>query len=50
MGILFYSFAVFLAPMQADLGWSVAQLTGAYSLALLVSGVAPVPHRCTERS
>lgn len=42
-GVLFYSFAVFLTPMQEDLGWSVAQLTGAYSLALLVSGVAAIP-------
>jgi MFS family permease len=42
-GILYYSFAVFLAPMQNDLGWSMAQMTGAYSLALLISGVAAIP-------
>lgn len=42
-GILFYSIAVFLAPMQAELGWSVAQITGAYSLALLISGIAALP-------
>lgn len=42
-GVLFYSFTVFLAPMQAELGWSIAQMTGAYSLALLVSGVAAIP-------
>lgn len=42
-GVLFYSFAVFLTPMRTDLGWSVAQLTGAYSLALLLTGVAAVP-------
>src|SRR5688500_8412164 len=29
--------------MEAELGWSRAQLTGAFSLALLVSGVAAVP-------
>jgi MFS family permease len=42
-GILYYSFAVFLAPMHDDLGWSVASMTGAFSLALLISGVAAVP-------
>jgi MFS family permease len=42
-GILYYAFAVFLAPMHEDLGWSIAQLTGAFSLALLVSGVAALP-------
>jgi MFS family permease len=42
-GILFYSFSVFLAPMQAEFGWSVTQLTGAYSLALLISGMAAMP-------
>ncbi|HUG16061.1 MAG TPA: MFS transporter [Thermomicrobiales bacterium] len=42
-GILYYAFAVFLTPMHEDLGWSVAQLTGAFSLALLISGVAAVP-------
>jgi MFS family permease len=42
-GILYYAFAVLLGPMEAELGWSRAQLTGAFSLALLVSGVAAVP-------
>lgn len=42
-GILFYAFTVFIAPMQADLGWSQVALTGAFSLALLCSGVAAVP-------
>ncbi len=41
-GILYYAFAVFLVPMQRDLGFSAAQLTGAFSLALLVSAVAGV--------
>ncbi|HEX5497621.1 MAG TPA: MFS transporter, partial [Thermomicrobiales bacterium] len=39
-GILYYTFAVVLAPMQRDLGWSTAAITGAYSLALLVAGLA----------
>lgn len=42
-GVLFYGFTVFLGPMGADLGWSRAAMTGAFSLALLVSGVAAVP-------
>jgi MFS family permease len=41
-GILYYAFAVFLVPMQRDLGFSAAQLTGAFSVALLVSGVAGI--------
>ena len=39
-GILFYAFSVFLVPMREALGWSEAALTGAYSLGLLVSGMA----------
>ena len=42
-GVLYYAFAVFLTPMSADLGWSQAHLTGAFSVALLVSGLAAVP-------
>ncbi len=36
-GILYYAFAVFLVPMQTELGWSTPQITGAYSLALVVT-------------
>lgn len=42
-GILYYAFSVFVAPMQAELGWSPVALNGAYSLALLCSGLAAVP-------
>src|SRR5919202_7006707 len=42
-GILYYAFTVFVAPMQAGLGWSRVAITGAYSLALLCSGLAAVP-------
>ncbi|MFO7170043.1 MAG: MFS transporter [Chloroflexota bacterium] len=42
-GILYYAFSVFVAPMQAELGWSQPAITGAFSLALLCSGVAAVP-------
>jgi MFS family permease len=41
-GILYYAFSAFLVPMQRDLGLSAAELTGAFSLALLVSGVAGI--------
>lgn len=39
-GVLTYAFAVVLVPMQDATGWSAAAITGAYSLALLVSGLA----------
>ncbi len=42
-GILYYGFTVFVKPMQAALGWSTAELTGAFSLALLCSAVAALP-------
>jgi MFS family permease len=41
-GILYYAFAAFLVPMQRELGYSTAQLTGAFSLALAVSAIAGV--------
>jgi hypothetical protein len=42
-GVLYYAFSVFLDPMQREFGWSRTQLTAAYSLALLISGVAAFP-------
>ena len=42
-GIVYYAFSVFLVPMGDDLGWSRATLTGAYSLALLIAGLAAIP-------
>jgi predicted MFS family arabinose efflux permease len=42
-GVLVYAFGVFLLPMQHNLGWSRTALTGAYSLAIIVSGVAAIP-------
>jgi MFS family permease len=42
-GVLYYAFAVFQVPMQRDLGWSKAELTGAYSLALATSALAAFP-------
>jgi MFS family permease len=42
-GILYYAFAVYLAPMQAELGWSRGDMTGAFSLALLLAGLTAIP-------
>ena len=42
-GVLYYSFSVFIRPIEAEMGWSRTQVTGAFSIALLVSGVAAVP-------
>jgi MFS family permease len=42
-GILYYAFSVFVTPMQAELGWTTVELTGAYSLALLCAGLAAIP-------
>ena len=49
-GVLYYAFSVFLLPMQQELGWSPATLTGGYSLALLLSGLAaPLVGRWLDR-
>ena len=42
-GVLTYAFTVFIAPMEAELGWSRAAITGAFSLATLVAGLAALP-------
>lgn len=42
-GILYDAFTVFLKPMEAELGWSSSQLTGAFSLSLLIGGFAGIP-------
>lgn len=42
-GVLYYAFSVFLTPMEADLGWSRAVTTGAFSLALVISGITAIP-------
>lgn len=50
-GVLYYAFSVLVEPMQADLGWSRAEITGAFSLAIVVLGVVGVPvgHWLDER-
>lgn len=42
-GALFYCFAVMLAPMRDDLGASTAELSGALTLSLAITGLAAVP-------
>jgi MFS family permease len=42
-GVLYYTFGVYLAPMEAELGWSRGDMTGAFSLALLLAGLAAIP-------
>ncbi|WP_393162884.1 MFS transporter [Nonomuraea marmarensis] len=49
-GVLYYAFSVFIPPMSRDLNAGVAQLTGAITLAVLVSGVAaPLIGRWLDR-
>jgi MFS family permease len=38
-GIFYYAFAVYMAPMERELGWSRAELNGALTGGLLVSGL-----------
>ena len=42
-GILYYAFAVIQVPMRAELGLSSASTAAAFSIAVLVTGVAAVP-------
>jgi hypothetical protein len=42
-GVLYYSFAAFLLPMQHSLGCSQSTLTGAFSVSVLVTGAGAVP-------
>ena len=39
-GSLYYAFAVLARPIQAELGWSAEATVGAYSLALLITGLS----------
>lgn len=42
-GALFYCFAVMVVPMRQDLGASTAELSGALTLSLAITGLAAVP-------
>ena len=49
-GIIYYAFSALLVPMQNEFGWSTGAITGAYSLALLISGfLAPTVGRHIDR-
>ncbi|MGB1252397.1 MAG: hypothetical protein ACPG8W_17395, partial [Candidatus Promineifilaceae bacterium] len=42
-GIVYYAFTVFIVPLEAEFGWTRAQLAGAFSISLLISGAMAVP-------
>jgi predicted MFS family arabinose efflux permease len=42
-GAVYYSFSLFVVPMEAELGWSRTAINGALSLGLLTSGLAAYP-------
>lgn len=42
-GVLYYAIGALIVPMQRELGWSTAQLTGGFSLATLVAGLVAIP-------
>jgi len=42
-GSVYYSFSLFVVPMEAELGWSRAEINGALTLGLLTSGFAAYP-------
>ena len=42
-GVLYYAYTVYLTPMQTEMGWSRGDMTGAFSLALLLAGLAAIP-------
>ena len=42
-GVLYYAFTVYLTPMASELGWSRGEITGAFSVAVLLAGLAAVP-------
>ena len=43
-GALIYTFGVLVVPMRTELGWSPAQLNGAYTVGVAVSGLTTPDH------
>ena len=41
-GVLYYAFAVLIQPMGEELGWTLGELSGAFSLALLLNGLGAI--------
>ncbi len=49
-GVLYYSFAVFVQPMETEQNWNRAQTSAAFSLAMLIAGlVAPLLGRVLDK-
>jgi MFS family permease len=42
-GIVYYGFTVFLPVLEADRGWTRGQMSGAFSIAMLLSGLGAAP-------
>jgi MFS family permease len=42
-GIVYYAYSVLVVPMQEELGWSRSEVTGAFSLGLVVAALAALP-------
>lgn len=42
-GVLYYAFSVVVQPMEAELGWSRAQTSLGFSLAIVVGGLVAIP-------
>lgn len=42
-GTLFIPFALMVQPMEAELGWSRAELNGAFTIGIFLSGVLAIP-------
>jgi len=42
-GVVYYAYSVIITALEGEFGWSRAQVTGAFSLALLISGGMAVP-------
>jgi len=42
-GLVYYTFPLFIAPMQQELGWSRSSMFGALSAGLLVAGLCSIP-------
>jgi MFS family permease len=42
-GILYYGFTVFLPVLENDRGWTRGQMSGAFSIAILLSGLCAAP-------
>ena len=42
-GLVYYTFPLFLMPMERELGWSRNEMFGALSAGLLVAGLSSIP-------